>query len=163
MTFKQWVKVVSALVRDGLFTNDTRQQENGRGKATPYAEVAADVLQKCGLLNEIQDGSNSSSTRTVDPEPYFCPLEYMYLSEAIIQRHHHAAPLTRKENAHFTLVKDQELMKAVVMEPIPDYGSTVLSTAASASGLSTSSSSSDLLVSPGGIGKFLHVHTFSCI
>jgi len=52
----------------------------------------------------------------IDPEPYFSPMEYLYLSEAIIQRHHIAAPLTRKQNPHFVMGS----LKSVEMEHIPD-------------------------------------------
>jgi hypothetical protein len=137
---------MSGVVRDWLFGSR-------EGERPPSAEVVADVLAKCGLSAAAAAAAAAATTtttaatpwsgeeqerererepaRVVEPEPYFCPIEYLYLSEPIIQRHHRAAPLTRRENVHFAVGDLAE----VEMEAIPDYG-----TAALPPGLAPSSS-----------------------
>ncbi len=122
----EWVKVCASLVGGWLFGLATGL--GGPDSRPPNVEVAADVLSKCGLLAEANGGDamdvnshegGGSARRHVDPEPHFCPMEYLYLSEPLIQRHHRLAPLTRRENAHFVVGN----LKEVEMEPIPDSGS----------------------------------------
>ena len=180
-----WVKVVSSLVRDWVFGTSTSIAGGGGGGGgsgssdgkPPYAEVTADVLSKCGLLladeearmdvdeetgEEGESGAGvSGRRRRVDPEPYVCPMEYLYLSEPLIQRHHRMAPLTRKENAHF-VVGD---LREVKMEEIPDLGampssSSLAAAAAAATTVGASASSSSIppssrptLADAGGVGS----------
>lgn len=106
-THVQWVKVMSAVVRDWVFGSP-------EGEQPPSADVAAEVLAKCKLLEldsgggrAMEDTTSSLSpgggARAMEPEPYFCPIEYLYLSEPIVQRLHRAAPLSRREHGHFTV------------------------------------------------------------
>lgn len=131
---------MAAVVRDWLFGS-------AEGERPPSAEVAADVLAKCQLLEataaataaatgdaEPASMDEEDGSRVVEPEPYFCPIEYLYLSEPIIQRHHRAAPLTRRENEHFAVGDLSE----VAMEPISD------TPPAAGAGLPHSSSSGSL-------------------
>lgn len=139
---------MSAVVRDWLALGGSGAGEGGR---PPSAEVAADVLAKCGLLqaaaeeeeegdgDEQQQQGRPPPQRALEPEPYFCPMEYLYLSEPIIQRHHRAAPLTRREHGHFAVGDLSE----VEMEAIPDHGAAaVLAPSASSGSLGASAASS---------------------
>lgn len=133
----EWVNVCASLVREVLV--DATANVTGSNSRLPTAEVIADVLKKSGLVTappgeeespvekpaeatgtvepKVAD-SSPKAARQVTPEPYFCPKEYLYLSEALIQRCHRSAPLTRKQNAHFVLGD----LREVEMEPVPDTG-----------------------------------------
>jgi hypothetical protein len=66
------------------------------------------------VLNQAQA---KGRLQVVDPEPYFSPLEYLYLSKAVIQRHHMAAPLTRKKNPHFEVGSLEDVKMEEIVEP----------------------------------------------
>eukprot|EP00952_Eustigmatos_sp_NYUAD-ZCMA_P008126 34023-Eustigmatos_ZCMA.PRE.1 len=90
---------------------DRRCLLSGGGRAAgqqppAWKDVADEVISKSGLASE----DLASLPRPVDPEPYFTPLEYLYLSRAMTQRHHVRAPLSRKENRHFTVNNLDEVM-----------------------------------------------------
>lgn len=119
----QWVKAVSALVRDQLFQpgEEGAWQEGSNKQKPPFREIAEAVLAKSGLgfQGEKEQGKEEEgegSQLLLPPEPYFSPVEYLYLSSAMIQREQVSAPLTREDNPHFT-VSGLDLVR---LEPVRD-------------------------------------------
>lgn len=112
------MKAVSALVRDQLFQpgEEGAWQEGSNKQKPPFREIAEAVLAKSGLGFQGEREEEEGSQLLLPPEPYFSPVEYLYLSSAMIQREQVSAPLTREDNPHFT-VSGLDLVR---LEPVRD-------------------------------------------
>lgn len=118
-------EVVKKETPDGGDKEAEQEKKEGDGAeaATPM-EVDGEAPSANGTANgpalKTEDGATSSpgDVALLPPEPYFSPVEFLYLSSAMVQRIHAAAPLTRADNPHFST--RPELVDLVRLPAVPD-------------------------------------------